>query len=148
MKKLLTPLLFLCISFSLFSQKSEYKAQRIKTLKVAFITERLNLSEKEAQQFWPIYNAFDLEEDMLRKTAREKRKQIKDDITEAKAKIILDDLIKFENEKHKMKLDYIESLKTVISAKKIILLKLAEDDFRRKMFEEYKNRHKEDKKTN
>ncbi|MGR7811928.1 sensor of ECF-type sigma factor [Lacinutrix undariae] len=148
MKKLLTPLLFLCISFSLFSQKSEDKAQRIKTLKVAFITERLNLSEKEAQQFWPVYNTFDLEEDMLRKTAHEKRKQIKDDITEAKAKIILDDLIKFESEKLTLKLDYIDSLKTVISDKKIILLKLAEEDFRRKMFEEYKNRHKEDKKSN
>lgn len=147
MKKLLTTLLFLSIGFSMFSQKNEDKSERIKTLKVAFITERLDLTEKEAQQFWPIYNAFDLEEDMLRKTAHEKRKLIKNDITEVEANIILEDLVKFEGERHKMKLDYIESLHKVISAKKIILLKLAEEDFRRKMFEEYKNRQKKNKKN-
>ncbi len=30
--------------------------EKIKALKVAFITERLDLSSKEAQLFWPIYN--------------------------------------------------------------------------------------------
>ena len=41
--------------------------ERIKAQKVAFITERLDLSSKEAQQFWPIYNAFEDKIDDMRK---------------------------------------------------------------------------------
>ena len=31
--------------------------EKIKTLKVAFITDELDLSSSEAEKFWPIYNA-------------------------------------------------------------------------------------------
>lgn len=133
-------------SFGSVAQHSE-KRERIKALKVAFITERLDLTESEAQKFWPIYNAFDLEEDMQRRLMHEKRKKITSDITEAEAKIILNDMVAFENERQKLKADYIESLIKVLPAKKIIQLKIAEDEFNRKMFEQYKKR-KEGSKPN
>jgi hypothetical protein len=34
---------------------------RIETLKIAYITNKLNLSSEEAQKFWPIYNNYSLE---------------------------------------------------------------------------------------
>jgi hypothetical protein len=34
---------------------------RIETLKIAYITNRLNLSPEEAQRFWPLYNQYSLE---------------------------------------------------------------------------------------
>jgi hypothetical protein len=34
---------------------------RMKVLKIAFITEHLALTSEEAQKFWPLYNAYDAE---------------------------------------------------------------------------------------
>ena len=34
---------------------------RLEALKIAYITNKLNLSPEEAQKFWPIYNQYSLE---------------------------------------------------------------------------------------
>ncbi len=49
---------------------------KIKALKIAFITEKLNLSEKEAQQFWPIYNSYHEDMSNLKRQAYNTRKNI------------------------------------------------------------------------
>ncbi|GAA0748262.1 MULTISPECIES: Spy/CpxP family protein refolding chaperone [Flavobacteriaceae] len=145
MKKLIVSLCFICLFATAFSQSHEEKKERINALKIAFITEHLNLTESEAQKFWPIYNAYELEEDMLRELSREKKRKINNDISEAEAKAILDDLIKLENEKHNLRTDFFDSLRKVISSKKILQLKTAEENFKRKMFEEFKKRRQERK---
>ena len=43
---------------------------RIETLKIAYITNRLNLSPEEAQKFWPIYNNYSLELKVARMKAQ------------------------------------------------------------------------------
>src|SRR5690606_1178834 len=53
--KIIAPLLFLVATLSLSSQEKQ-DWEKIKSLKVAFITEKLELTPKEAQSFWPIYN--------------------------------------------------------------------------------------------
>ena len=59
MKRLLL-ILILTLSFNSFAQEKD-RHERIKALKIAFITERLQFTEIEAQKFWPIYNAFEAE---------------------------------------------------------------------------------------
>ena len=46
----------------------------IKALKVAHITEKLDLTEKEAQQFWPIYNAYDEKMGTLKQTQKDRNR--------------------------------------------------------------------------
>ena len=58
--KTITSIVFI-ISFSILSF-SQGNRDKIKTLKIAFITEKLDLSEQEAQKFWPIYNKYDKKE--------------------------------------------------------------------------------------
>lgn len=142
MKKIVLILFVILTSWSTFSQSSD-KREKIKSLKVAFITERLALTETEAQKFWPIYNAYETEKDMQRKLGYEKRKEISDDVTEKQAKVMLIDFIKFERDRESLRVDFIESLLNlkVLPAKKILKLKTAEDEFNRKMLHEYKKRH-------
>ena len=40
----------------------QQKEDRIKSHKIAYLTEQLSLSPEEAQQFWPVYNAYANEE--------------------------------------------------------------------------------------
>ncbi|WP_040254009.1 hypothetical protein [Psychroserpens mesophilus] len=147
MKKIFITLLFVTLTFSSFAQKGERK-ERIKALKVALITEKLELTETEAQKFWPIYNAHENEMEMLRINGREKRRNINlETISESEAQIALQDLLAFEKEQHELRADLVESLLTVIPAKKIILLKVVEDQFKRSMLEELKKRRENFKKN-
>ncbi|WP_040278084.1 hypothetical protein [Psychroserpens damuponensis] len=147
MKKTILTLIVCIITLTAFSQ-NKGKRERFKALKIAYITERLELNETEAQKFWPIYNAYEKEKDMLRHTEKEKRRNIKlESLTETEAKTALKDFIAFEKEQHNLKADLFESLLTAIPAKKIILLKIAEEQFKRQMLEEFQKRKEKHKKN-
>ncbi|GAA4933471.1 hypothetical protein GCM10023314_02420 [Algibacter agarivorans] len=121
--------------------------ERIKALKVSVITEKLDLTEKEAQQFWPIYNAHEKETSEIRfKEVKAIRKEIRehsDTMTDEKANELLTRLKKAEIKMHNLRMEFANNLSGILSPKKIILLKIAEDDFKKKMFEELRKRRKE-----
>ncbi|MDP5158122.1 MAG: sensor of ECF-type sigma factor [Flaviramulus sp.] len=148
MKKI-TIILLLFTSLSLFSQS---RRDKIKALKVSFITERLNLTQQEAQKFWPIYNDFD--DNYLKIKHSEIRsinKEFKSNtvtLSDEKANELLNKLMDAENKLHNLDIDLIAKLKKVISPKKIILLKQAEEDFNKKLFEQFKKWREEGRKDN
>lgn len=121
--------------------------ERIKALKVSVITEKLDLSEKEAQQFWPIYNAHEKETSAIRfkevKAIRQEIRENIDTMTDEKANELLIRLSEAENKMHELRMEFANNLSGILSPKKIILLKIAEDDFKKKMFEEFKKRKRE-----
>ena len=47
------------------------KRERIEAMKIGFITEKLSLTSKEAQIFWPVYNEFQSEIHEIKKDRRE-----------------------------------------------------------------------------
>ncbi|MGJ5641591.1 sensor of ECF-type sigma factor [Formosa sp. S-31] len=118
------------------------KEEKIKTLKTAYITEQLSLTKAEAEKFWPVYNAFDKKNDDLRHIMREQRRTADlEKMSETQAQKLLSEMLKNNEQRHHLFTQYIKDLQNILPAKKIILLKKAEDDFRRKMFEEYKKRN-------
>ncbi|WP_405296478.1 Spy/CpxP family protein refolding chaperone [Algibacter sp. Ld11] len=148
MKTYISTLFVLLFTISVFAQHKD--RERIQALKVSFITEKLDLTAKEAQAFWPIYNAYDENSRKCKyEDMRGIRKEIKENastLTDAKAKELLDKFVQAENTLHQERVNLIVNLKKIISPKKIILLKAAEDDFNRKLFDEYKKRKREPKK--
>lgn len=145
MKKILL-ILILVLSISAFSQDKD-RYERIKALKIAFITERLELTESEAQSFWPIYNAFDSENQKLRKEAKGKFRKIDfESMGDQEAKKLLEDMMIVDTKKHDLKQKFANDLLKVLPAKKIILLKASEDAFNRRMMEQFKKRRQGSKK--
>jgi hypothetical protein len=57
MRKILL-IIFLCISSAYFCNAQVKDSDDINTVKIAYITNQLNLTPTEAQQFWPIYNRY------------------------------------------------------------------------------------------
>ena len=56
--KFLMLIVAIIINTNSYSQKgNKIDKNRVRSHKVAFITDQLNLSVKEAEVFWPIYNA-------------------------------------------------------------------------------------------
>lgn len=116
---------------------------RIKTLKVAFITEQVGLTSEEAQQFWPIYNAH---EESMEKIRRKERAEIHANIARAQdlstneSEQLLDNLLTLQFDKQKAEREFLSKLRTVIPAKKVLLLVKAEEDFKRQMIQQFRKR--------
>ena len=59
-------LLILLLGFTSFFVKAQddnpgQRAEKIQALKIAFITQKLDLTPDEAQKFWPVYNRYEVE---------------------------------------------------------------------------------------
>ncbi len=143
--------LFFCIN--LFSQHRGSR-KKIKALKVSYITEKLNLSEKEAAKFWPVYNKF---EKIFYEHYHENRVALKkkieelggiDNLTEKQAKNFAKQLLDYEKREFLAHENFQKELSKVISYKKIVKLKIAERDFNRRLFRRYKNQKRKIKKEN
>ena len=127
---------------SVFYAQRKPDREKIKSLKVAFITERLDLSSKEAEAFWPVYNAHEGEIDALRQRERiEIRAKLRNaaELTEAEADKLLPLAIKLQGDKAKSNLDYLKKINKIISSKKTILLMKAEEDFNRQLIKQYRH---------
>lgn len=139
MKKIALTILILAFTLQSFSQS---KRDKIKALKVSFITERLELTKTEAEKFWPIYNAYDEATSKIKHTElRGLKKEIKENIaslTEKKASELLDKFTSAERKLHEQEYKLNNDLKTIIPAKKVLLLHVAEEEFKKKMFDEWK----------
>lgn len=147
MKKTFITLLFIALTLSAFGQRKE-RQERIKALKVAFITEKLELSSEEAQQFWPVYNALEKQKEALRKEGQNIRKGLNfESLTDAEANKLITDMLGLENRKHNLQTKQVNDLLKVIPAKKVILLKVVEDQFNKRMLDEIKKRREKFKKN-
>lgn len=140
MRKILpTLILTLLMSASVFAQRPS--GEKIKALKIAHLTEQMELTKEEAQKFWPIYNAKEEAESKLREQSSKRRKEKNtDELTESEAKALLLDLQKIEKQKMELDSKMLNELLEILPAKKIIKLYQAERSFRQKMFDEYKKR--------
>lgn len=142
------PLLIALISFNAFAQDGPFvrkKKEQIKALKVAFITNELSLTSYEATKFWPLFNAF---EDKQQEIKKQKFKEYLDrmdnnsfdNLSEKEASTMLTQMESSEDELYKLRKKFMTSLKDVISPVKILKLKKAEENFNRKLLQQYRDR--------
>ncbi len=143
MKKILT-LLLLALSVSTFAQdRKEERIERIKALKVAYISDRLDLKPEEAEKFWPVYNQFEARHYELHKQKRQLMFKLKPENTkelsdkETAALMEQDDQLETEIINNKKKL--VKDLQGVIPNQKILMLKQLEIEFKHKLLEQMKN---------
>ncbi len=139
MKKLIIAFLF----FATVMQAQDGKHERIKALKTAYITEQLALTSAEAQKFWPIYNSYDIKFHNLRMQEKneiyKKLKEGLENLSEAEANILIEKDLSFESEELELRKQMSAELRKVISPKKIIILKKAENDFKKELLDRYRN---------
>ena len=126
------------------------KSEQLKSLKIGFITESLELSPEEASGFWPIYNVHQEKIHKLYHQNRTIRHELKDDkfatMSDSKATELLNRLLKTDKDIYSEKEAMFKNLKTVLPAKKMIKLHRAENEFSRKILEQYRKRKESQKK--
>ncbi|MFK7797089.1 MAG: hypothetical protein AB8E82_06520 [Aureispira sp.] len=131
-------LLFVSFSFSSMAQRGAAKRERIQALKVAFITEELQLTSEQAKDFWPVYNQLESELRALRRQANKHP-----DFSTASDQEIETWLIKkldLEAQQVALKKSYMERFKQVISWKQIATLLHVEKRFKKALLERIQER--------
>lgn len=136
-------ILFLFTTVTFHGQERPSK-DKIKALKVAFMTERLDLGSKEAQTFWPLYNEYQENREALRQREYTQiRAKIKDAdaLSEKEAKKLLDQYISFEEEEEALDKAFLNDVSQVITAKKTLLLLRSEEEFKRQLIKQYRQKY-------
>lgn len=130
-------LILLTISGTLVqAQTREDRFKEIKAQKVAYLTEKMDLTVEESKAFWPIYNEYEQSMRQLRGAPWPKEK----DLTEKNAQKALTTNLEREEKGIELKKEFYNKITAVISYKKLYLLEVGEREFRQKLFERYKNR--------
>ncbi|MBT8297047.1 MAG: hypothetical protein HKP42_07465 [Maribacter sp.] len=141
-KNILIVLFLLFTTTLMFGQRRPDK-EKIKSLKVAYITEQLNLSSKEAQAFWPIYNAHEEKMESLNQQERTGifgKVRDMDALDASEVEELLDDLMALQEAKQKANLQFLRDIRTVISAKKTFVLLKTENGFKRRLLQQYRQK--------
>ena len=142
----LLSILLLLVTICTFSQsRFKQKGEQIKALKVAYITDELQLTSDEAAKFWPLYNAFDekqreLKHDKMRSYMSRLDGGEVDKMSDAAATNFLNQIESTEDEMYALRKKFIANLKNVIPPIKIIKLKKAEEGFNRKLLQQYRDK--------
>lgn len=111
-------------------------AERVQALKVAFITKALSLTPDEAEKFWPIYNEYSDKRDVVRKQLQENRKKVKEQsetLTPEELMKLADEEMSLRQQDLDLQKEMHEKLKKVLPAKKLALLYVAEEDFKKEL---------------
>lgn len=132
------------ISIHSFSQPNfREKKEQIKALKVGFITTELSLTTDEAVKFWPLFNAFEEKQNEIRSHKMKSfinrmDEENLDKLTEKEASALLNQMESNDDQLYLNRKKFITSLKGVISPIKILKLKRAEENFNKKLLQQYR----------
>lgn len=140
MKKILiTIIMFQFFGSTVFAQKTEQRASKIESMKVGFISSKLNLNTEEAQRFWPLYNEFTAELENINKD-NPKRREAFDNMTDLEASQLLSDILEDDEKKVALKKSFAERMSREIGAKKTIMYFYMETQFKKEMLKDLKGR--------
>ncbi len=148
MKNLALLFLGLFLTTGILAQdRDARRAQRdskIESLKVAFITNQLSLTEEESKNFWPLYNDFQAERKALRKAGKKGKKGKNRpnfaEMSDAELEAMIEERFNIEEKELSLKRKYFKKLKTVLPIRKIAKLHQAEREFKKKVLDQMRER--------
>ena len=127
-------LAFILVSFSISSSAQENRYDKIKAVKIGFITEQLELSTEQAQVFWPIYNAADSNKRRMRRELSQIYLEVrtlrdKSELSEEKSKILWNSIQELKSRETSQNQNYEKQISDEFGFKLLTELLVAERDF-------------------
>lgn len=97
--------------------------QQVAANREALVAENLNLTEAESESFWPVYRRFQNERAVLVDRRIEILTQFRDNfemLDDATAKQLLDDALRLEDDKLKLREKFLKDFRKVLPEKKVL----------------------------
>jgi Spy/CpxP family protein refolding chaperone len=123
------------------AQPSEKEMERLHSLKIAFLTDKLDLKPDQAQKFWPVHNEY---EKQLR-DFQEKRRDIlmgirKGELTDDQIEENIKQSFDIEEKTVKLKREYHNKFSSILDVHQLAELYVAEQEFQRRVIKELHKR--------
>jgi len=141
MKNLFLAILIFLLPTMLWAQRP--KAGEIESLKIAFFTQKLDLSPEEAKIFWPIYNEMQAEQMALRKERIQKMISFRktseiDNLTDAEVQALILNELDMKQKDLNLERKYYNKLRSVLPIKLVGKYYRAQESFKRELLNRYK----------
>ncbi|AEV32343.1 hypothetical protein [Owenweeksia hongkongensis] len=143
-------LALLLFSGSLMAQRekpSEEMREKIESMRIAYITEKINLTPEEAQVFWPVYNQYREEFEKIIHRVEPNGKpphHLSDEELNKMSDKEVREMLTNEMEKQKLLVEhrekYFKKFTEILPIKKVALLYDAEREFQRKLMRQISDR--------
>lgn len=110
--------------------------ERLEATKIAFISQKMDLSPREAEKFWPIYNQYEKENrDLLKQ-----RREMAQSKTEMSPENRLNEQFEFEEKMLEIRKKYTKEFGKAVSSEKVLRLFEAERAFKANLVKELQQR--------
>ncbi|GAB3204209.1 hypothetical protein K0O23_10520 [Pontibacter aydingkolensis] len=111
---------------SAFAQE---RNENVEAAKIAYITDKIELTADQAQKFWPVYNEYEAKRRALMKDYRSGYRKDVDEMSEQEAKARMDEMFDTKEKELALEKEYAARYQRIISTKQLIKLYRAERDF-------------------
>lgn len=144
MKKLILGIITVLIfTSSVFGQRKmrEEAMEKVKAYRVEYFTDNLELTAKEAEVFWPIYDDFQTKKERIRRTGKKQRK-----VELMSDEEVENYLVAHLNQEQKLldlKKDFFREVKLVLPIRKVAMIPQTEKSFRKEILSEMRKRRQE-----
>ena len=148
MKKIILSI-SLIIAFNMSNAQSQrINSEKIDAYKKIYLTEKLNLDQKNESKFWEVYDVY---QENLKDNYRKRRLKYRtinldsSNFSDEEYEQFINDFLDYEKKKIDLRAKLIVDLKEFMSLKKTSYLFRLEDDFRREMMDKLQENRKNNK---
>ena len=104
-------------------------------MKIAYITEKVDLTPEEAQSFWPVYNEYNNNRNEIHRSMKQlhKNDMTIDEMTDSDVDKMINTTQKLRQKEVEIQSTYLQKFKELLPIKKVAKLYKAEHDFKKEL---------------
>jgi len=148
-KVMRTMQLFFAVGLILMTLQVQVNAQdesfdRMKSIKIAYITERLGLTPQEAEVFWPVYNDFENHKGEIHHNRRKLTEDFmknQENLSDAEVIKMLDEYTKYNKAESELLIQIDKKFREILPPAKVMKLNIAEVQFRNYLINKFREQH-------
>jgi hypothetical protein len=143
-KQLLFAVTLLLIILQIPVTAQDKPSDKIKSIKIAYITERLKLTPQEAEVFWPVYNDFENQKSELHRNRKNLTSQFiknEENLSDAEITNMLDELMKYYKTESDLQIQFDKKIREILPPAKVMKLNIAEVQFRNYLINKFREQH-------
>jgi Spy/CpxP family protein refolding chaperone len=141
---------FFLLSNALYAQSGQAermnkgeRKEKVEAMKIAYLTNQLDLTPAEAQQFWPVFNEYETKIQAIRQSRRKDKKEGSDNLdqlTDKEVEALIDSEVGFRQKELDVLKEYHAKFKAVLPIRKVAKLYRAQEDFKRELLKKIQER--------
>ncbi len=144
MKRVLAvTLILIVLPFARSAAQNQNNMEKLNAYRIAFFTRRMNLTQQEAEKFWPVYNDFQDKRNRIQQQRMSLNRSINQNELNMSEKELIeagDKMIELQVQEAALAQEFHKKFKEILPPAKVIRLYQAENQYRLMLLNELRNR--------